>query len=204
MEIRFGSKASFLLLSLAVSLLSACGRENTVYSDDKGAAIDSITIRDGRSLLPKGFLDQSTGDGRVEIVEAGTVRSVVRFTGARAVLGITNYESLKLSEFSIEVQTQDTKPLTVALLIDRTCAGSSIETIVAETSAGLTSLVDEVLNESPNACLKNGVTDIDGLPTLPVGAVLLMNGSPSSSDATVIELKTLKLNSDTFTTWGAQ
>lgn len=212
------------MLSLLTGLATGCGRANTIYSDAKNPGADSVTGRDSHSLLPDGFADQSTNDGLIEVLNPGLSDSSVRFFGSRAILGITKYDRIALSNFALEFTTTGSKPLTAALLIDHDCssqADSEIETLIASDIAAGTSItssdsiwtteesetsvsLDQILSSSPNACLKNGLSSIEGFPSVPVGAVLLLNGEPDSTTSETIDLKTLNIYSDTFTAWGAQ
>ena len=120
---------------MSLVILTACGRENVIYSADPNAI-----VRLDDFYLPTGFNNQSVNQGDVTFKNAPTKAVVILYlnagaspagsfnnaaaTGNRSIISIENYDETALSDFTLQLTTTDVSAnakLGVSLLVDLTC-----------------------------------------------------------------------------------
>lgn len=246
-----------LNVSLALALgavVAACGRANTVYSDGDPSAVTS----DGLTVLPTGFYDQSVNRGVVDIAtDPDSNTKVLRLrllggandagafnlstaTGNRAVLAISKYEKLALTDLSIEIvsKTSTSSRVHASALISLACDGTTnVETIVSDdfdttlstadavwsvsgaeikdangtvvlaaNSSGQRTSLDDLLTAYPSACLQQGHSTADETPAFLANSAMaslqLSLGGVDSTSTEELKISKLKVNGDSYSTWG--
>jgi hypothetical protein len=190
---------TLLAALFAVSLLSACGRSTTVYSD---GAVDAVVGTDGRSLLPNGFYDQSVNHAIVEISEdpsqpqlrfrlLGGTSAAGSFndssaTGNRALLGISKYDHSALAAFSLGVTatSETSSDLSVSLLVDLNCDGASAvrnliaDSIATRSTGSVTSLIS----------INTAIWSVSGAPLTDSSSNILVHSNSGSARSDLSQL----------------
>ncbi len=152
---------------MAMMLLTACGRANTIYAaDDNGV----VTIDDPVTALPAGFESQSINSSYVGGIvwshgaqidmavyddsrAAGAYRDPA-LTGNRAILSIFKYDSTPLDglTLSFEKESSATAVLRLTALVDLQCDGTSpLRTFRTDSLATSVSIDDTVWSVSGTA-----------------------------------------------------
>lgn len=142
-------KLWFSVFMLAGLLGSGCGRSDTFYAGD-----DDHFVVIEHSSLPSGFYDQSVNHADVSIssgalllrlrggaADAGAFNDS-SLVGNVAAVGLSKYESSKLSDFALSVQSSSTttSDLQVRVIADLKCDGTLLRTLLSDVSVGSSTL----------------------------------------------------------------
>ncbi|MEK7358055.1 MAG: hypothetical protein AAB250_16520 [Bdellovibrionota bacterium] len=194
-----------LVVTLALSLLGGCGRNDTVYTDGNGVKIagEVLVSSDGRALLPRGFYNQSVNKAVVDVWMGSTNYPYLRLRildgtnaaggfngpgiGNRALVGLAQYDATLLATFDgVKFDfASDLLMPEVLLLVDLDCTGSVPRVLRADSSKLL-----------PGITLEGGFRRLDATPVTAAWTTNLDITDPGSPSTVLLSTTTPKTLTD--------